>query len=563
MNRPWTFCWLSAICASALALLAGCGQDSPNIPSRGLEPRVNAMDEQVALDVRDPTTEITRETAARDEAGEASEAPNVPVPHGEDPQRGAEDGDAASSVTATTDKHIEPLFVDWPEPEFVLYVTGRQHGYIEPCGCAGLATMKGGLVRRYSLQNELAKRGWEVIPLDVGNQVRRFGRQAEIKFQMTIEGMKQMNYRAIGFGPDDLRLSVGELIAITASEGDTSSPFLCANAAVIDPSLTPRYHLIEAAGRRIGVTAVLGTEELEEISSDEIVKQAPDEALREVWSELEKADCDLYVLLAHTSIEDTKALAQQFPHFDLVVTAGGAGEPTFQAEPIPDTDSVMIQVGTKGMYVGVVGIFDDPEHPLRYQRTPLDSRFPDSPEMLQLLASYQDQLKTAGLEGLGVRPIPHPSGRTFVGSDRCEECHDAEYDIWKVTPHSHALDSLVNPGERSEIPRHFDPECISCHVVGWNPQKYFPYKSGYLGLDETPLMHNVGCENCHGPGSAHVAAEAGDVDATDEELEELMEEMRLPYEEAEKKCMDCHDLDNSPDFHVEGAFEEYWEQVEH
>jgi hypothetical protein len=32
---------------------------------------------------------------------------------------------------------------------------------------------------------------------------------------------------------------------------------------------------------------------------------------------------------------------------------------------------------------------------------------------------------------------------------------------------------------------------------------------------------------------------------------------------AEKKCLECHDLDNSPDFHVKGAFEKYWKQVEH
>ena len=409
----------------------------------------------------------------------------------------------------------------------------------------------------------MLERGWEVVLLDVGNQVRRFGRQPEIKFQMTVEGAKQMDYQAIAFGPDDLRLSVGELIALTASEGDTSSPFVCANAAVIDPSLTPRYQVIEAAGRKIGVTAVLGSKELKKITSDEIVKRDPEEALREVWAELEQQHCDLYVLLAHTSIEDSKKLAQEFPHFDVVVTAGGAGEPTYEAEKIPGTDSIMIQVGTKGMYVGVIGVFDDAENPLRYQRVPLDGRLPDTPEMLQLLASYQEQLKMAGLEGLGVRPIPHPSGRTFVGSETCEECHEDEYKIWEQTTHADALDSLVHPGERSEVPRHFDPECISCHVVGWSPQKYFPYESGYLGLDETPLMHNVGCENCHGPGSAHVAAENGDVDATDDELEKLMEEVRLTLEDSEKKCMECHDLDNSPDFHVEGAFDEYWDKVAH
>ena len=41
--------------------------------------------------------------------------------------------------------------------------------------------------------------------------------------------------------------------------------------------------------------------------------------------------------------------------------------------------------------------------------------------------------------------------------------------------------------------------------------------------------------------------------------------MRLPLrEKAKEHCMTCHDLDNSPDFHDEDAFEDiYWPQVEH
>jgi hypothetical protein len=358
----------------------------------------------------------------------------------------------------------DALFVDWPKPECVLFITGRQHGYIEPCGCTGLTNQKGGLVRRYSLKRQLEERGWTVVPLDVGNQVRRFGRQPEIKFQMTIEGLRRMGYEAIGFGPDDMRLSVGELVALTASDGQTPSPFVCANTAVIDPALTPRFQVIQAGGRKIGVTGVLGADEQAKISSDEIVKSDAVEALRNVWAELQQQQCDLTVLLAHTSLENSTALAQKFPEFDVVVTAGGAGEPTYEAEKIPETDAVMVQVGTKGMYVGVIGVFDDPQQPLRYQRVPLDARFPDSREMLQLLGSYQEQLKTAGLEGLGIRAIPVPGKRRYVGSEACADCHGDEYDIWEDTPHSHALDSLIHPGERSEVPRHFDPECISCHV---------------------------------------------------------------------------------------------------
>ena len=48
-------------------------------------------------------------------------------------------------------KENGPIFVDWPKPKLALVITGNQEGYLEPCGCAGLDRMKGGMSRRYSL----------------------------------------------------------------------------------------------------------------------------------------------------------------------------------------------------------------------------------------------------------------------------------------------------------------------------------------------------------------------------------------------------------------------------
>jgi len=551
-SRRASYATLVCLLIVALSVIMGCPVESQTDIS---SPPINTTDN---------LTGVTPDESPGETLG-ATEKP-ADEPNGESDNDGHEakpNENEADPDSKTKPARRKPLFVDWPDPQFVLLVSGRQDGYIEPCGCTGLANQKGGLVRRYALRKQLIERGWEVVPLDVGNQVRRFGRQPEIKFGRTVEAMRLMGYRAIAFGPDDLRLFVNELARLTAdADEDNPSEFVCANTAVIAREWTPRFHLIEARDKKIGVTAVLSTEHQKKIVSDEIVKQPAEEALREVWSELEGASCDLYVLLAHASIEESKQLAQQFPKFDVVVTAGGAGEPTYEAEKIPDTDAILVQVGTKGTHVGVVGVYDDEKQPLRYQRVPLDARFTDSPEMLKILATYQEELKAEGLGGLGLKAIPHPSDWTFVGSDACEDCHEEEYEIWEDTPHAEALDSLVHPSERSEIPRHFDPECIVCHVTGWSPPpSYLPYRSGYLNLDETPAMQNVGCENCHGPGSAHVDAEV-DEDATDELLEKLREAMRLG-DEAEKKCMECHDLDNSPDFHLEGAFKEYWEQVEH
>lgn len=402
-----------------------------------------------------------------------------------------------------------------------------------------------------------------MVGLDAGNQVRRFGRQAEIKFHMTLDGLKTIGYQAIVLGTDDLRLSVDELVAATVPLEGQATPFLCANTAVLDWSLMPDHKVIEQGGKKIGVTAIVGAQWKEDVARDDVVFKDPSEGLRSVMPKLQAATCDVLILLAHASVAEAKKLAREFPQFDVVVAAGAlvdGTDPLYQPEVLDDT--MFVQTGIKGMFAVVIGVFDDKTTPLRYQRVPLDVTFEDSPEMLKLLKSYQHQLKTVGLPGLGLRPVPHPSGNTFKGSEKCGQCHEKAFAVWEQTLHASATDSLVNPVERAEIQRHFDPECLSCHVTGWNPQRFFPYTSGYLDLKASIGLHGNGCENCHGPGSAHVDAEEGTT-ADALMLKALRASMRLPKSAAEKKCIECHDIDNSPGFYETGAFDRYWEDVEH
>lgn len=453
---------------------------------------------------------------------------------------------------------------DWPQPQAVLFLSGQQHGYLEPCGCTGLDRQKGGLIRRDTLLTSLRERGWEVIPVDAGNQVRRLGRQAELKFKATADAFKTMGYVAATLGVDDLKLSSVELLQIVGSDASTQTPFISANVSVLDPSYMPASRVVEAGGRKIGITGFLGEEYRPEIRNDDIELFEPVEKLKPAIEELKGAGCDFIVLLAHASLEESASVARQLDGIDLVVTAGGFGEPTLAPEPIEGSSAVMVQVGVKGMHGGIVGLFDDAENPIRYQRIAISAQFKDSVRMLEDFAKYQIQLKQAGFDALGATSKEHESGRKFVGSQTCGDCHTTAFEIWENSPHVHATESIVHPpNDRGGIERHFDPECVSCHVTGWDPQKFQPYESGYLSLDASELLLGSGCENCHGPGSQHVAAEQGDIEADNELLEKLRQEMVLPLARARDKCLECHDLDNSPDFHVEGAFEEYWEQVKH
>jgi hypothetical protein len=476
-----------------------------------------------------------------------------------DAQPAAEYGAAGKKTPVDPVQANGPIFVDWPKPFLALVLSGQQNGYFEPCGCAGLENMKGGLARRYTFLKQLRDEGWPVAAFDLGNLVRRFGRQAEIKYHATVEALQTMGYDAIGYGPDDLRLPVGELLADAADE---RSRFVAANVGLLglEAGIVPRWRIVQAGGLKIGVTAVLGKKLQVGLRSGDVQLLEPAAALREVVPALRARNCDLLVLLAHAPVDEASELARQFREFHLVVAAGDTTEPPLEPRAIEGTRTQLVELGTKGMYVGVLALFDeDGRRTFRYQRVPMDARFGDAPEMKLRLTAMQEQYRNQGWQGLGLRPVAHPRGTTFVGSARCGECHTQAYAVWEKTPHAHATETLA----RLDPPRQFDAECVSCHAVGWEPQKYFPFQGGFDSLQATPHLTGNGCENCHGPGSRHVAVEEGELTVSPQERQQLRAAMRLSLKEAEERtCLQCHDLDNSPDY-IKHGFRAYWPKVEH
>jgi hypothetical protein len=462
---------------------------------------------------------------------------------------------------ATEEERNQKIAVDWKDPSVVFFITGKQYGYMEPCGCTGLENQKGGLSRRDSLLTSVRQRGWDVVPIDGGNQVRRRGRQSEIKYDWTAIALDAMEYQMTTFGEDDLQLDIGSLLLPMTGANGKSGLFVSANVS-IDSNFDVRYKTLMVKNRKIGITAFLGDESAKKVDSSDIKITSPVSALKKVFAEMKNDKCDYFVLVAQASLDESRAVVLQVPGFNLLVSSGGYGEPTFRPEQIDGTQTQMVQMGIKGMYVGLFGLFDDPDQPFRYQRIALSSQFADSPRITELFGKYQDQLKAVSYDGLGLRPVSHPTSREFVGSEKCGECHTTAFEIWKNTPHAHATDSIVEPPERT-MARHFDPECLSCHVTGWNPQKFHPYRTGYESLTATPMLVANGCENCHGPGAKHSAAESGEFQADKEMTDLLRNEMKLPMEKARDKCLECHDIDNSPDFHKDSAFEEYWDKVKH
>jgi hypothetical protein len=126
---------------------------------------------------------------------------------------------------------------------------------------------------------------------------------------------------------------------------------------------------------------------------------------------------------------------------------------------------------------------------------------------------------------------PTLNGDTFAGSRACRPCHSDDYRIWERSKHAKAMQTLVD--EKHDK----DPECVVCHVVG------LEFESGFVSMEKTPHLKDVGCESCHGPARKHVQ------DPLNNKLGKA----------GEGSCMQCHVPAHSPNF----DFPRYWKQIEH
>ena len=128
---------------------------------------------------------------------------------------------------------------------------------------------------------------------------------------------------------------------------------------------------------------------------------------------------------------------------------------------------------------------------------PLEAALPSDPAVDALVADYDRevaQLNLAWAKEHGQScPPPAKGEAAYVGNAACKSCHAASFTVYEQTGHAHAYATLEKASKQYRL------DCIACHVVG------FQQPGGVCRVDQVDGRTDVGCENCHGPGSLHVA----------------------------------------------------------
>lgn len=90
--------------------------------------------------------------------------------------------------------------------------------------------------------------------------------------------------------------------------------------------------------------------------------------------------------------------------------------------------------------------------------------------------------------------------RTYIGSKNCAPCHKEQYNSFIThSKKAKSWDSIaiMKPKLKEQELR----KCYECHTTGYN-------KGGFISIESTPDLADVGCETCHGPGSEHAESQA-------------------------------------------------------
>jgi hypothetical protein len=142
--------------------------------------------------------------------------------------------------------------------------------------------------------------------------------------------------------------------------------------------------------------------------------------------------------------------------------------------------------------------------------------------------------------------LVYAGDNTYVGTSKCKMCHKGAkkgevFEKWEKSPHAKAFETLKAKGEEK------NPKCLECHVTGFNAGGY------KIGDADAAKFEGVGCESCHGPGSAYKS-----MSIMKDKAKAVANGLIMPTEAA---CTKCHNK-NSPTF--KGFdFKEYFKKIDH
>ncbi|MHC4076473.1 MAG: multiheme c-type cytochrome [Planctomycetota bacterium] len=363
-----------------------------------------------------------------------------------------------------------------PRPDtdvITVFFTGNELGALKPCGCAG--GQLGGLDRRAAVLNtaEASKR----LIFDTGGFVRDVSEQDLIKFNTIILSLELLGYDLVNLIRMDI--DVARSSALLESLESFFNVITSHKSADVNlPACFTKKFRLKKTTIAVTVTAL-------------DTKSEPAEKIKKLFMP-EPGISTVNILIVNHCDDDVIGIVKESGIVDCLICPADSDEP----DQISASGQVplIVSPGRLGKYIASLQIKpskSDKKPTITFSSVAITEDLPLDSDQVQLYKTYQKLVADARLLEKWPRSRL-PNHLEYIGSSACKPCHEFEYERWSTKAHAGAYATLQQVGSQ------YDPECVICHVVGMN------YQGGFVSEQKTPHLENVGCENCHGPGSEHI-----------------------------------------------------------
>ncbi len=342
-----------------------------------------------------------------------------------------------------------------------------------------------------------------------------------------LQAMKLLGTDAAGMSDKELRFGKGFLLANIKSSG---LQVVCANLwdKQTKKTLVAPYVIKKVGTVKVGIFGLTSDKVDMGPARDSLTVEEPTAAAKRTVDALRKQGATVIVLLSQLGKVESEDLVTAVDGIDVVVV--GRNVPLLQkGRMIKNT--VACYGGEQGQYIGRTIVSLDAGRKMATGENDtflLGPEVGEKPEILSLVKSFEDafneKLRQEEKKKAAAQSVTPESSEAeasvdhYMGAEICGRCHQPELAQYKTTAHARAWETLV------EVKKDANPECVTCHVVGYKQA------GGFKTSDDATRLGDVQCENCHGMGTQHEAFPTAARRIT------------------EATCVTCHNPSNSPTF---------------
>lgn len=300
------------------------------------------------------------------------------------------------------------------------------HGHLLPD--SDKAVPAGGAARLAQLiADERARDPDGVLLVSAGDMFQGTPVSNVFRGQSVIEVMNYLKFDAMALGNHEFDWGFDSLRQLAAA---ATFPFLAANIQDQEGRalpLTQSYLILQRKGLKIAVIGLTTPDTVYTTKPDNVAGftfRPPVEVLPHLVKELRNGGADLIVLLSHSGLDADLEIAEQVSGIDVVV---GGHSHTAVTNPLRVNDTIIVQAGSYGAWLGVLRLEVDPvsHRILAYTQanelrpvltapcTPVDEK------VTGIVARFNDQIMEAFARPVGetsVDLVRNPRAESNVGN---------------------------------------------------------------------------------------------------------------------------------------------------